>query len=80
MQDTTNGNSIYVSTDGDSVPYIMLPLSQLDAVKALLQHNAVDFWVDENAVAIDGEPYIVVINLSKSADVATVQAILDDAN
>ncbi len=80
MQDTTSGDRIFVSTDGDSVPYIMVPLLQLDSVRTLLQDKGVDFWVEESAIALDGEPYIAVINLSKSADADVIQAILDDAN
>lgn len=79
MHDTTNGNRIHVATDGDSLPYIMVPLAQLDAVQSLLRDHDVEYWVEENAIALNDEPYIAVINLSKSADVAAVQTVLDKA-
>lgn len=77
MTDTTTQQPLRVSTDGTAGPYIMLPLSQLDEVKRLLDSNGIRHWVEENAISLDGAPYIVVVNLGREADAAAVQVLLD---
>lgn len=80
MIDTSTDRPLYVSTDGDASPYIMVPIVQLDAVRRLLLEGNVGFWVDENAVRIDNEPAFTVINLGKGSDPVAIQKILDDAS
>lgn len=79
MTDATTHQRLRVSTDGTAGPYIMVPLSQLDSVRALLQGNGIRFRVDENAISLDGAPYVAVVNLGRGADAAAVQAVLDAA-
>jgi hypothetical protein len=77
MIDTTTRQPLLVSTDGEAGPYIMVPVTQLDTVTALLDANKVSYWVDEEAISLDGKPEITVINLGHRSDPATVQRLLD---
>ena len=43
MIDTTTHQPLHVSTDGDAGPYIMVPVAQLGAVRALLDLNKVPY-------------------------------------
>jgi len=55
----------------------MVPVTQLDKVRALLEENNTPIWVDEEAISLDGKPEIVVINLRRECNPARVQALLD---
>ena len=77
MTDATTQNPLHVSTDGTAGPYIMIPLSQLEEVKRLLDDRRIRYWVEENAISLDGAPYVAVINLGREGDANAVQAILD---
>lgn len=77
MIDTTTDKPLKVSTECDAMPYIMAPVAQLERVSALLAANEVFFWVDEEAISLDGKPEIVVINLGHGSDPEKVQHLLD---
>jgi hypothetical protein len=77
MIDTTTRQPLYVSTDGDAGPYIMLPVAQLETVSALLDTHKVSYWVDEEAISLDGKPEVAVINLGQGSNPVTVQSLLD---
>ena len=77
MIDTATRMPLSVSTDGDAGPYIMVPVGQLDKVILLLDANNVSYWVDEEAISLDGKPEVAVINLGHGSNPATVQSLLD---
>lgn len=77
MIDTTTDKPLHVSTDGDAGPYIMVPVAQLETVKALLNANKVRHWVDEEAISLDGKPEVAVINLGHGSEPRRVQNLLD---
>jgi hypothetical protein len=77
MIDTTTRQPLSVSTDGGAGPYIMVPVAQLDKVKALLETNKVPYWADEEVISLDGKPEIAVINLGRGSNPAMVQRLLD---
>jgi hypothetical protein len=79
MTDATTNRPIRVSADGTAGPYILVPVSQLDDIVALLRQAGFVFWVDENAISMDGKPAIAVVNLGRGTDAVRVQAILDSA-
>jgi hypothetical protein len=79
MTDATTQERLQVSTDGTVGPYIMVPVSQLDEVKRLLDSRPIRYWVEENAISWEGAPYVAVINLGREGDADAVQAILDSA-
>jgi len=58
----------------------MVPVKQLKDVVTLLDANSVPHWVDENAISLDGEPEVTVVNLSHGVDTANIQNILDNAS
>ncbi len=79
MTDATTQERLRVSTDGTAGPYIMVPVSQLEDVKAILDRNRTHYWVDENAISLNGGPYTSVINLGREGNAQALQAVLDEA-
>jgi hypothetical protein len=77
MIDAATDKPLYVSTDGDAGPYIMVAESQLEKVKKLLDANRVLYWVDEEAISLDGKPEITVINLGSASDPERIQRLLN---
>lgn len=77
MIDMMTDKPVCVSTDGNAGPYIMVPVSQLENVIALLNAKKVHFWVDEEAISLDGKPEVVVINLGHGSDTERVQHLID---
>ena len=47
MTDTSTKKPLRVSTDSTAGPYIMLPFSQLDEVRQLLDSRGIGYWVEE---------------------------------
>ncbi len=79
MNDSTTHARVAVSTDGDAGPYIMVPLDQLDAVAEMLKTGGIAFWVDADAISLNGKPAIAVINFGRGTDAQQVQGLLDAA-
>jgi hypothetical protein len=79
MIDELTKDSLRVSTDGVAGPYLMVPVPQLDAVLAVLDRHKVRYWVDADAISLDNEPAITVINFGRSGEAAQIQSILDEA-
>lgn len=77
MIDATTSKPLKVSTGKGEMSYIIVPLEQLDKVETLLNANKVSYWVDEDAISLEGKPYITFINLSRNCDPAIVQRLLD---
>ncbi len=77
MIDAITRNPLRVSTDGTAGPYIMVPVSQLDEVRQLLEKNRIRCWVEEDVISLNGAPEVAVVNLGPVADVTAIQAILD---
>jgi hypothetical protein len=77
MKDVTTREGISVSSDGSAGPYIMVPVSQLEAVRQLLGQYHVPFTVDDDAISLNGEPEVAVVNLGRGGDAKKVQQILD---
>jgi hypothetical protein len=77
MTDTTTRRPLRVSTDGTAGPYLMVPVDQLDEVRSLLDRRGISYSLAENAISLDGAPYVAVINLGRSGDAQGVQSILD---
>lgn len=79
MIDEMTRHSLRVSAGGLGGPYLMVPVTQLDAARAVLDRHAVDYWVDADAISLDNEPATTVINFGRAGDAARIQAILDEA-
>jgi hypothetical protein len=80
MIDVTTKRPLRVSTDGTAGPYIMVPVSQLDEVRQLLDCRRVRYWVEEDVISLNGAPEIAVVNLGRGGDAIAVQAILDSVH
>ena len=72
-------NSLRVLNYVVAGPYLMLTVTQLDAVRAVLDRHKDRYRVDADAISLDNEPAITVINFGRSDDVARIQAIIDEA-
>jgi hypothetical protein len=79
MIDEMTQSNLRVSNDGTAGPYLRVPVAQLDAVLLLLNRHKLRYWVDADAISLDNEPAITVINFGRSGDAARIQAILDEA-
>jgi hypothetical protein len=79
MIDEKTDDRLRVSTAGIAGPYLMIPMTQLDAALAVLDRHKVRYWVDADAISLDNEPAITVINFGRSGDAARIQSILDEA-
>jgi hypothetical protein len=79
MNDSATRKPIRVSIDGTAGPYIMVATDQVDQIRKILEDNHIQFWVDHNAVSVDGSPALAVINLGRRIDPRQVQAFLDAA-
>jgi hypothetical protein len=77
MIDTTTQKPLYVSTDGNAGPYVVVPVDLLEKVKALLDSQGIVYWVDEEAIRLDQEPEVAVVNFAHGTDSAAVQRLLD---
>ena len=38
------------------------------------------YWVDEDAISLDGKPEVTVVNLGRDSDAKAIQKILDNAS
>ena len=80
MTDATTQSPLRVSTEGTAGPYIMIQVSQLDEVRRLLDEHQIRYWVEENAISIDGGPEFIVVNFGRNGNATVVQNILDQAH
>jgi hypothetical protein len=78
MINSITNEPIRVSKHPEAWPYVRVPLDQLDQVKKLLDQAGLRYFVHVHAVAVDGEPYTVVVDFDHRVDVAAIQAVFDD--
>ncbi len=79
MIDALTKQPLTLSTDGSAGPYLHLPLTQLEAIRQVLDQHQVYYWVDEHAVSLNDSPYIALINFGRNADPSAIQNILNSA-
>jgi len=77
MIDVTTKKPLKVSTEDPARPYLMLPVSQLDEIRRLLDSHGIRYSVDELMISWEGGPEEATIALGSGADARAVQAILD---
>jgi hypothetical protein len=56
-----------------------LPDGPSGATRARLDRHSVHYWVDADAISLDGKPAIVVVNFGRAGDASRIQALLDEA-
>lgn len=71
---------LHVLDQGVGGPYIRTPLSRIPEIRKLLDEHHIRYDVNDIAISLDGELYIVVVNFGRKADGAAIQAILDTIN
>jgi hypothetical protein len=79
MIDIETNRRLEISTEGDVGPYLMVPLDQLADVKTVLDRGAISYAIAEDAIEVDGEQAIAIIDFDLSADPTRIQALLDAA-
>jgi len=79
MIDEMTRNRLRVSTDGIAGPFLMIPIGQLRRARELLDYHAIRYWVDSDAISLDGKPAIAVINFGRAGDASRIQTLLDEA-
>ncbi len=79
MNDKKTDSRLRVKSDVVAGPFLMLPLSQLARVRELLDRHAIHYWVDSEAISLDGKPAKVVINFGRKGDAARIQTAIDEA-
>jgi hypothetical protein len=79
MIDERTRDYLRAASDGVAGPYLMVPLTELARVRERLDRDAVRYWVDSHAIALDGNPAVVVINFGRAGDASRIQALLDEA-
>jgi hypothetical protein len=77
MIDSTTKQPIQVRAHDPSLPGVVVPATQLDQVRHLLEANGVRFWVDRHQISFDGLPPVAFIEIARGTDPAWVQSILD---
>ena len=77
MIDAITHDRILIHTEGTGAPYLMVANEQLEVVVSVLRDHGVSHWVDDDAISLDDEPAVAVVNLGRGADVAAVQRLLD---
>lgn len=78
MVNTTLDERLTVSDEGTVGPYILLPSDQIERVEKVLSRAGIRHWSEDNVISMNGHTEIGAIHLGHSADVAAVQAVLDD--
>ena len=79
MIDQTTQKPFRIKSDEIAGPFLMLPLAQLAGVRAALDRYAIRYWVDSEAISLDGRPPRIVINFGRAGDPARIQAALNEA-
>jgi hypothetical protein len=77
MVDKMVNERLRVLTAEDAGPYLVVPVEQLPQIQTLLDANAVRYWADEFAIALEGGKEVIFLNFSRQTDPAFVQQLLD---
>lgn len=70
MIDQTTQKPFRIRSDEIAGPFLMLPLSQLAKVREVLDRHEIRYWVDSEAISLDGKPAKIVINFGRTGDAA----------
>ena len=55
MTDQTTKQPLSVSANGTTVPYVMVPVTQLDGLRKPLDSHQIPYWGDEIVISLNGE-------------------------
>lgn len=77
MIDAATRQPLQVIDGGQAGPYLVIRIDQLDPVLAALDEASVDYWVDEEAVSVDGDPEVTFVNFSEDTNRQSLQHLLD---
>ena len=80
MIDTITQKPLSVSTGINAGPYLMVPVKQLNQVRTLFDTNNIRYWVDEQAISLDGKPEITFVNCHRDTNPDRVQQLLDSTS
>ncbi len=79
MLDIETNQPLRVGEDGDTGPYLLLPLDQLEAVQRVLDERGFVYSVSEDAIQLDDSPFIAIVDFARDESAARIQEALDAA-
>jgi len=68
---------VFVSTDQETGPTLIVPLSQLDDFRRLLDANHIAYEVDDDIYSFNDEPELVFVNIQEGTSAEPIQRLLD---
>jgi len=77
MNDNTTQKPVFVSTNQELGPCLMIAESQLEEIRQLLDAHHIGYEVDEEALSVDDEPEITFINLARGTSADQVRQLLE---
>ena len=77
MIDSMTSKPLCVIAVGTAGPYMIVPVSQLDAICELFDQQGINYWVDEEFISLGGEPETAFVNFGRAGNATAIQAILD---
>lgn len=76
MVEALTRKRLNVESYGTAVPYIRLQVRQLIEVCKVLDKYNIRYWVDEDALSLNGGPETTYVNLDRKTVIAVVQSLL----
>jgi len=80
MTDVVTKKPLLVEIDQTVGPYLRLGVSQLEAIRQMLDQHNIHYRVDEYAISFNGAPETTLIYFGRKGNAQTVQAILDSVS
>jgi hypothetical protein len=77
MIDSITNDKLHVTSTASSGSYIIVPVSQLPALRNVLDSGRLRYDVDEVSISMDGKPPVIFVNFRHGIDPRTVQELLD---
>ena len=78
MIDTSTKTPLRVWPGGTAGPYIIVPMTQLDELRQVLDKHGLRYWVDEFSIELNGAPATTFVNMKRGVEVTSLQMILDN--
>lgn len=78
MHDPVTNQRIEVGPDTGGGAYILVRVTQLEAVETVLRRQQIAYYLDAETVSTNGKPPATVVNLPRGADERRIQQMIDD--
>jgi hypothetical protein len=78
MSDKSPKMPVFLSTDEDLGPYLMILESQLEEIRRLFDANHLSYEVDEESLSIDDGPETTFVYLAPGTSAEKVRQVLEN--